>query len=377
MNGTGQGSPQKIRQGCEIINFPVSSRSVAISFIINDDEESNGGARPFFAWYKASRDGKIISFDNRIKLRDENNIFQVSSIREASGIVEGSDYIVADDRNAQLALDIRTRTGIPVAIYCQVPFGLHSLGIRSDQFFNLRSIEYRLSRYVPFNILARNYIKRLNSANLVIANSFAMHYLLTFVYGIFDNGIIYPPLDRDVFHADPSISKDSISLFLGREEDWNNNNIIQVLAEVAEEKGLLLQLFGRKTIHSSLFSDIGPLVFNDFLSNEELVKLYNRSYITISIQKQEFFGYVPIESISCGTPALTTYLHDALLLTPDLNCMIMQSDDLNMRKDVLKILENYAKYSHLDCAERLAEMFSSRLSYHKLKEILDKHWNCK
>ena len=293
------------------------------AFILNDDSESNGGARPLIAWHKASKDGKLISFSHQLKLYG-NNTFNVTSIDEAAEIVKSSDCMIVDDRNVQIGIKIKKKTGVPLVIYCQILFGMHSLGMPLGNSSKFKSLKYIFSRYIPFRILSHAYTNQLRSADILISNSFAIHYLLTFVYGIPDNAIIHPPVDLDIFKVNPSVPKDSITVFLGREEDNNDYEVIPVLEDIAREKGLLLQFFGSNTIARSFVNDTKIIVFNEFLSDKELARLYNRSYMTICVQQQEYFGYVPIESVSCGTSALTIYIHDSSLMKIDLQGKILQ-----------------------------------------------------
>lgn len=340
-----------------------------IAFILNDDSESNGGARPLIAWHKASVEGRLISFDRRLKLHG-NNTFQVSSIDEAAKIVQHSDYMIVDDRNAQIGMEIKKKTGIPLVIYCQIPFGLHSLGIPLGESSKFKSLKYIFSRYIPFRVLSHAYTNKLKNADIVISNSFAIHYLLTFVYGIPDRAIIQPPVDLDIFKVDPSVPKDSISVFLGREEDWNDYVVIPILEDIAKEKGLFLQFFGSNNIERSLLKNNRMIVLNEYLSDKELVKLYNRSYMTICIQKQEFFGYVPIESVSCGTYALTLYIHDSSFMKIDLQGKILHTNRINLKKDVIRLLEIEMKRSSFTRPDGL-NSFSSVESFSRLEEVLN------
>ena len=43
---------------------------------------------------------------------------------------------------------------------------------------------------------------------------------------------------------------------------------------------------------------------NERLSDEELVNLYNESFVTLSLSRFDTFGLVPLESMSCGVPVI-------------------------------------------------------------------------
>lgn len=43
---------------------------------------------------------------------------------------------------------------------------------------------------------------------------------------------------------------------------------------------------------------------NERLSDEELVDLYNQSFVTLSLSKLDTFGLVPLESMACGVPVI-------------------------------------------------------------------------
>ena len=341
-----------------------------IAFILNDDAESNGGARPFINWSGFSDETKLVSFDAGINKKSDR-FYNVSSISEAAEIVKSCDYIIVDDRNARLGVKIKNRINKRLAIYCQVPFGLHALGISAENNWNFKSLEYLASRYVPFMLLAGNHIRMLNEADSLVANSFAMHYLLNFVYGAPDKGIVHPPLDLEVFKTHNSVQKDSITVFVGREDDWNDYSVLPILEKIAEEKHLFLQFFGTKKVDIGAIGDRNNIIINPLLSEEELVRLYNRSYVTVSIQKQEFFGYVPLESVACGTPALTLYLHDASVLEKDLHKVVKQTSLKSIRDDISGILEGKEVTKARDVSGKLNELFSPANTLYKLKAVLE------
>lgn len=308
-----------------------------IAFILMDDNKHNGGARPIITFGKYMKDSKVISFNEKLKISSEN-FHSVSSLEEAEDIVGDVDYIFIDDKRIKTGLKLKKRARVPMIVYAQILFGFHSLGI--DSHFDSLGVklEYGISRLIPFRILTYNYRKMLSSSNLLISNSSAMSTLLNFVYGFPDNYVVFPPVDTSVFR-NLSIYKDSILVFLGRRGDLNEYRAIDILNQLAQEKKLFLQIFGTDELPKNTIVTKN-MIINKNLTDNELINLYCRSFVTVCIQKQEFFGYVPVESLACGTPSLTLYFHEAIYKT-DNELKVIRKTTLNeLKNDVCEIL-NY------------------------------------
>jgi glycosyltransferase involved in cell wall biosynthesis len=123
-------------------------------------------------------------------------------------------------------------------------------------------------------------------------------------FGINVYKVIYPPLDCEVFKPIRSkVSSDYTLTYFGKE---TNFSLLKKLADL----GLKIKLFGGKMISIPKKLRNHPnLILLGRVSNERLVKLYSNAQFTIYPFLDEPFGYIPVESMACGTPVLTFNLH--------------------------------------------------------------------
>ena len=142
-----------------------------------------------------------------------------------------------------------------------------------------------------------NHITRMSK--VVVANSkFCASMYLD--YGVKADCVIYPPIDCGIFR--PSTSKpssDYVLTYFGKETEFS---IIKMIAS----EGVKIKAFGSKApfIPKSLLKN--PNVeFLGRVSTSELVELYSNSLYTLFPFTHEPFGYIPLESMACGTPVLT------------------------------------------------------------------------
>jgi len=118
--------------------------------------------------------------------------------------------------------------------------------------------------------------------------------------GINVDCVIHPPIDVNIFK--PLIqnpTENYVLTYIGKETDF------RVLSELAKH-GVNILAFGSKEQvlpkplqNNSYFRFIGRV------STEELIKLYSNALYTLFPFTHEPFGYIPLESIACGTPVIT------------------------------------------------------------------------
>jgi glycosyltransferase involved in cell wall biosynthesis len=112
--------------------------------------------------------------------------------------------------------------------------------------------------------------------------------------------IIYPPLDCTLFKpttSDPS--ENYVLTYAGKETKYS---ILQKIAEA----GIKIKAFGSKTpyIPRGLLKQPN-IEFLGKITDQELGNLYSNALYTLSAFTHEPFGYIPVESMACGTPVLT------------------------------------------------------------------------
>jgi len=203
-------------------------------------------------------------------------------------------------------------------------------------------------------------------STLVIANSkFCASMYSSF--GVNIDGVIYPPIDCRTFQ--PSTSKrssDYVLTYLGKETKFS------VVRNVAD-CGIRIKAFGSKTryIPENLLKH--PNV--DFLgrvSTKELVDLYSNALLTIFPFTHEPFGYVPLESMACGTPVLTyDFQGPSEYVLNGRTGWLVHSDEELVKKSTELWKEKYLVETRTDCV-KAASRFDKRPYLEQWLEILGK-----
>lgn len=116
--------------------------------------------------------------------------------------------------------------------------------------------------------------------------------------------VIYPPIDCSLFK--PSSMKPSseyVLTYFGKETEFSS---IRAIAD----KGVLIKAFGSKVsfIPRKLFKHQN-VEFLGRVSSSKLIDLYSNALYTLFPFTHEPFGYIPLESMACGTPVLTYNMH--------------------------------------------------------------------
>lgn len=154
----------------------------------------------------------------------------------------------------------------------------------------MRALEKRMVR--RFRILSKMFI-----ANSKFCSS--MYEDL----GIKVDDVIPPPLDCELFK--PTASKPSMDFVLTYFGVYSKESKFSVIKRVADA-GIRIKAFGYKApyIPTSILNHPN-IEFLGRVTDEDLVGLYSNALFTFFTFTHEPFGYIPIESMSCGTPVLT------------------------------------------------------------------------
>lgn len=154
----------------------------------------------------------------------------------------------------------------------------------------------------PLVKLEKMLVHRFNeSSDLFIANS---SYCASMYqeWGIKVGKVICPPLDCDFFKpstANPSA--DYVLTTFGRYGKEGNLRVIKAIAD----RGVRIKLFGDSSYASDSLKRSDNINFLGSVSDRELVQLYSNALYTLFAFSHEPFGYIPVESMGCGTPVLT------------------------------------------------------------------------
>jgi glycosyltransferase involved in cell wall biosynthesis len=145
----------------------------------------------------------------------------------------------------------------------------------------------------------RSVKKFAENSEMVVANS---NYLRGVYrsFGVNVSKVIYPPLDCQLFRPKKSKFHASYILtYFGKEMELT---LIKMLADL----GIDIVVFGGKISAAPRWLIKHPKIrFLGRISNEKLIYLYSNALFTLYPFLDEPFGYIPIESMACGTPVLT------------------------------------------------------------------------
>jgi len=121
--------------------------------------------------------------------------------------------------------------------------------------------------------------------------------------GVKVDGVIPPPLDCSLFK--PTTTKPSQDYVLTYFGIYNKETRFAVIKQVADA-GVRIKAFGYKASGIPAYIARHPNIqFLGEVSNEELVNLYSNALYVLFTFAHEPFGYIPIESMACGTPVIT------------------------------------------------------------------------
>lgn len=151
----------------------------------------------------------------------------------------------------------------------------------------LKTLDMRLTRKIAY------------CSKCVVANS---KYLASVYrrFGVQAEQVIYPPLDCEQFRpTSTTSSEDFVLTYFGKE------TIFDLIGQILD-KGVKIKAFGGKLsmipkrirVHKNL-ELLGRI------QDERLIELYSEALFTFYPFTDEPFGYIPIESLACGTPVVT------------------------------------------------------------------------
>ncbi|MCD6465105.1 glycosyltransferase [Candidatus Bathyarchaeota archaeon] len=202
-------------------------------------------------------------------------------------------------------MDIIINTSSCIALKSHAFYGQGPMTDILRDIFQLIPLKYKIaySLSAPFlRKMEERSIRRLRRlTKFFIANSSFCASLYRRL-GINIDHIIYPPLDCSFFKpSSPKPSQDYVLTHFGIYGKEGRFSVIKAVAD----SGVYLKVFGKtKYVPKSLLRHPN-INFLGNVSDEELVNLYSNALFTLFAFSHEPFGYIPVESMACGTPVLT------------------------------------------------------------------------
>jgi len=248
---------------------PSLSKDVIDVLVFEDIEVKDLGRHFYFS-------GSLLTFE--------------SWLRRSSFRIEGDDSIVVNFSQCFLA-DAHI-------YYAQGPITRAIDDMYLELGYIYRTV-YRFSRPILVRLDRRFNNELRKRSRLFIANSMFCKSMYE-DWGIRVDGVIYPPLDTNMFR--PTTSRpfgDYVLTYFGKETKFS---VVKRIADL----GVRIKAFGSRApyIPRSLLKNPN-IEFLGKVSDEELADLYTNALYTLFPFTHEPFGYIPVESMACGTPVLT------------------------------------------------------------------------
>jgi glycosyltransferase involved in cell wall biosynthesis len=185
-------------------------------------------------------------------------------------------------------------------------------------------------------------------------------------WGIAVDYIIYPPIDCKLFHPSTSNpSSDYVLTYFGKESKYS-------LVKAVADLGLKIKAFGSKAIFVPKSLLRHPNVeFLGRVSAEHLVNIYSNALFTLFPFTHEPFGYIPVESMACGTPAVTYDMQGPSESIVDRCTGWLARDDGELINIALRLWKSgYASAIRKGCVEA-ASAFDKKLYARKWLNIIE------
>jgi len=214
-----------------------------------------------------------------------------------------------------------------------------------------RSLEKRLVREIR------------DSTRFFISNSFFTKKLYE-SWGMKVDDVIYPPLDTSLFKPSTSRpSEDYVLVYLGVRSKETNLKVVKELVK----RGVKVKAFGRLDNVPNLGDNFEHL---GFVSEKELVELYSNALFTLFLFTHEPFGYIPIESMACGTPVLTYNKQGPRETVENNETGWLAESDKEVVEVALKIWrEGYDRRIRVNCVESALKYDVKRIAEEWIKRL--------
>jgi len=256
-------------------------------FIAYEISPYAGVVRPFINWSKKlsedheiyflllNCDKKLVNFVKRMIIKNQITTEVFNELTRFIEIIK-PDILITDDFIARLKIlqRIKDKVSIKTCIYAQVLFGMHSITEIYSPISLKERVLFTFTHFIPFNVLKMQYKKLLQKQDIIIANSGITATLLHTLYGVEPHGIVYPPVDTEVFKPQNVKKKNQVLLYLGTHAGDTDVKFVREICKILKNRDM------------------------------KIFKIYSECKLTICPQKWETFGYVVAESIACGTPVM-------------------------------------------------------------------------
>ncbi len=287
------------------------------------------------------------------------------------------DFILSDDGYNRLKIlsKIKQKLDVPTGVYIQIFFGMHTIINTFDiSYLSIKEkFLFKVLRYLPFILFKARYAELLKRNNIVISNSIITKTVLELLYDIDSNGVVYPPIDTQIFMPASKNKKNKILVYLGSHSgDTNKEFLVDICRNILTRNYDIL-LFGNRKLGKILTGRInGSMEYISDINDEELSKIYSECKLVICPQRWEQFGYVPVEAMACGTPVLAfNHMGPSETILDGLTGWLASTNSEFIR--ILNIILEKKLVNNLDsgfCKDHAVNFFSIEVSIERLLKSL-------
>jgi glycosyltransferase involved in cell wall biosynthesis len=107
-----------------------------------------------------------------------------------------------------------------------------------------------------------------------------------------------------------------------------------------------------------------------YISDEELVKLYSAAFVLLFPQIHEPFGYIPVESMACGTPVIAYDEQGPKETIVNEKTGWLVADEQEFMKKVEEVWQGYEIGIRQFCRKHILSKYSTEIFFYSLVQTI-------
>jgi len=247
-----------------------------------------------------------------------------------------------------------------VGWWCQAILQIHPI-LTTVRSYHGRAFNVLLDVASSLTAYLMRRLRVIENLDIILSCSKWQASLLSYITGCDVQGVVYPPIDTEEFKPSKKRGqRENYCLSVGSSRDIR----FQDIRKVAES--IKVVRCGSEKIKNTL--NLGHVSF------DRLIELYSKAKLTLYPTLLEQYGYVPVESMACGTPVLTYAWQGPGETVEDGRTGWLAYSTSEFRRKAIRLWKDgYDEKMGKNCRERVLKNFSIEASSKKLVDILEKY----